>query len=321
MSRYSADPPSAEAGAGKREPRSEGTRLLLSRLPVTILVAAYAIVFLIRQLPELAGVRALAQIARQASVLVWSPMPGTGGHGAAGADGVFLLIAIIGAVGLAAVGTRPTVPWSAVRLTVPAVLRAAVGWASLPAGALVVLGLVVRIISVLRQSWSPAPVGGLAFGALAAVTAIFAMREIALAAPADGSPATGESAAGSAVSAGDAGDGGWRGKGWFILIAITWIGDVAIGRYFEPRLITAIAAAPPAKRWDYLGNGASWWLYLLGVLVVIIGYALIQLLPPWDGRARQLVVAVVVIIVAFIAIQQVQPYAHTAVTHLIHHGP
>ena len=310
--RLSADPPSTAAKT-ERAPRSPGTRLLLSRLPVTILAAAYVIVFLIRQVPEFAGVHALAQVARQASVLVWASLPGTGGVGAVGANGVFVLLAIVGAILLAFVGTQPAIG----AVAVPAMVRGrfpwlALTWLAVPAAALVVLGLLTRVIAVLGQpSWSPVPVGGLAFGLLGIVTAIFALREIVLATPDDQSSARDEEADG----------GGWRGTRWFVLIAITWIGDVAIGRYFEPKLIAVIAAVAPAKRWDYLGNSSSWWLYLLGLLVVLIGYGLLQLLPPWNGRARQLVVAAVLVIAAFIAFQQVHPYAHTAVTHVIQHPP
>jgi hypothetical protein len=311
MSSLSADPPSA--AKRERTPRSPGTRLLLSRLPVTILAVAYVIVFLIRQVPEFAGVHALAQVARQASVLVWASLPGAGGVGAVGADGVFVLLAIVGAIVLAFVGTRPAIGSAAV----PARVRGrlpwlALTWLAVPAAALVVLGLLTRVIAVLGQpSWSPVPVGGLAFGLLGVVTAIFALREIVLASPDGQSPAADEEEDG----------GGWRGKRWFVLIAITWIGDVAIGRYFEPKLIAVIAAVAPAKRWDYLGNSSSWWLYLLGLLVVLIGYGLLQLLPPWNGRARQLVVAAVLVIAAFAAFQQVHPYAHTAVTRVIQHPP
>lgn len=312
LSRRPADP-SAPAAGKERAPRSPGTRLLLSRLPIVILAAAYAIVFLVRQLPELAGVRALAQVARQASVLVWASLPGTGGVGAASANGVFVLLASIGAIVLALFGTRPSLGAA----LVPAVVRGrvpwlAVSWLALPAAALVVLGLVMRVVAVLGQSsWSPLPAGGVAFGLLAVVTAIFAFREIVLADPDVAPGAPGE----------ETGGGAWRGKGWFFLLALTWIGDVAIGRYFEPRLLPVIAAAAPARRWEYLGNSSSWWLYLLGLLVVLIGYALLQLLPPWDGRARQVVAAAIVVIVAFVAFQQVHPYAHTAVTHVIQHGP
>lgn len=291
----------------ERAPRAPGPRLLLSRLPVTILAVAYAIDFLVRQVPEFAGIRGLANVADQASVLVWATLPGTGGAGAAGADGVFVLLAIIGAIVLMALGARPVPRWAAV----PATVRAAVPWAALPAAALVVAGLLARLIGVLGQSWSPVPAGGLAFGALAVVTAIFASREILLATPAD-QPKSSQD---------DPGDTGWRAKPWFILIAITWIGDVAIGRYFEPRLIGVIGAVAPSKRWAYLGDNSSWWLYLLGVLVVLIGYALIQLLPPWRGRTGQIVVAAIVVIAAFVAFQQVHPYVHDAVTRVIQHPP
>lgn len=290
--------------AAERPPRPAGTRLLLSRLPVTILIVAYVIVFLVRQLPELGGVRALAQVSRQASVLVWAPLPGTGGAGAAGSGSTPLVLAIIGAVVLALLGTRPAADWR----FIPEGVRGWFGWLALPAAALAVIGLVIRVLTVMGQtSWTPIPYGGAAFGLLAAVTAFFAVREIVLAGP-SGSGSGGEA------------DGGWRGKGWFYIIALTWFGDVAIGRYFEPRLISKVAAAAPAKRWDYLFQGSSWWLYLLGVLVVFMVYALLQLLPPWSGRTRQIVIAAICAIVAFVAIQQVQPYAHTAAAHIVQHA-
>jgi hypothetical protein len=307
MSSRRADPSSAD-GVKERSPRSPGTRLLLSRLPVTILAVAYAMVFLVMQVPEFAGIRALAQVARQASVLVWSSLPGTGGVGAADADGVFLLLATVGAIVLAIVGTWPTISTA----VVPPAARRLYPWLALPAATLVALGLALRVIAVLGQrSWSPFPAGGLAFGLLAAVTAVFAFREIVLAPPAGQ----------SRVADADVDGGAWRGTRWLFLIAITWIGDVAIGRYFEPKLIAAIAAVAPSKRWDYLGDNSSWWLYLLGVLVVLIGYALVQLLPPWNGRARQVVIAAILVIAGFIAFQQVHPYANTAVTHVIQHPP
>jgi hypothetical protein len=302
-----AEEPGGTGGKKKSAPRSPGTRLLLSRLPVTILAVAYAVDFLVRQVPEFAGIRGIANVARQASVLVWAPLPGTGGAGATGTDGVFMLLATIGAILLAGIGTRPVVAWEAVPVTVRGLTR----WTAVPAAALVAAGLVDRILAVLDQSWSPAPAGGLAFAALAAVTAIFAAREIVLTDPADQPRSSG----------GETDGAGWRGKAWFILIAITWIGDVAIGRYFEPRLIAVIAAVAPAKRWAYLGDNSSWWLYLLGLLVVFIGYALLQPLPPWDGRVRQIVTAAIFVIIAFIAFQQVHPYAHDAVTHVIQHAP
>lgn len=314
MSRRPSEPP-AKAEARERAPRPAGTRLLLSRLPVIILAVAYVVVFLVRQLPELAGVRAFAQVARQASVLVWASLPGTGGAGAPGAGGVFMLLAIVGAIVLAVLGVRPAVGTAVVppaaRRLLPWLTLSWLSWLALPAAVLVVLGLVVRVIGVLGQpSRAPAPAGGLAFGLLAAVTAIFAVREIVLATPEGQAPADGE-------ADGDA----WRGKQWFLLIAVTWIGAVAIGRYFEPKLIAVIAAAAPSQRWHYLINGSSWWLYLLGVLVALIGYAFLQLLPPWNGRARQIVTAAIVVIAAFIVFQQVHPYAHTAVIHVIQHPP
>ncbi|MCL2580866.1 MAG: hypothetical protein FWE35_00225 [Streptosporangiales bacterium] len=291
--------------AADRPPRSAGTRLLLSRLPITILVIAYVVVFLVRQLPELAGVRALTQVSRQASVLVWASLPGTGGAGAAGSASVPVVLAIIGAIVLALLGTKPAADWR----FIPEGVRGWFGWLAVPAAALVVIGIVMRVLTVLGQtSWSPVPYGGAAFGLLAAVAAFFAIREIVLASP-------------SGSGSGGPDDGGaWRGKGWFIAIAVTWFGDVAIGRYFEPQLIAKVAAAAPSKRWDYLFQGPSWWLYLVGVLVVLGVYALVQLLPPWDGGARKLVIAVVCVIVAFVAIQQVLPYAHTAAAHIIAHG-
>lgn len=285
-----------------RPPRPAGTRLLLSRLPITILVVAYVIVFLVRQLPELAGVQALAQVSKQASVLVWASLPGTGGAGAAGSASTPVILAIIGALVLALLGTRPPADWRFLSEGV----RGWYGWLAVPAAALVIIGMVMRVLAVLGQSWSPAPYGGVAFGLLAAVTAFFAIREIVLASP-SGSPAS------DGPDEGDA----WRGKSWFFLIALTWFGDVAIGRYFEPRLISAVAAAPASKRWDYLFQGSSWWLYLAGVLVVFGVYALVQLLPPWGGRTRTLVIAAVCVIVAFVAVQQVLPYAHTAAAHII----
>jgi len=300
----SGDPPEKE-----RTPRSPGTRLLLSRLPVTILVVAYVFGFLLTQMPEFAGVNVLGQIGRQASVLVWASLPGLNGAGAAGTDGVFLLIALIGAVALAVLGKRPSFPM-----------------ASLPAAALVVLGIVFRVVSVLSQSWSPFPVGGLAFGLLAVLAAIFAVREILLAPPAEGggsltqSSLTQSSMAQSGLATERAG-AGWRGTRWLFLVLLTWIGDVAIGRYFEPNLVAAINATPPAARWHYLGDRSSWWLYLLGAIVVVIVYAIAQSLPPWDGKARQVVIAAVVIIAGIVAFQQARPYVQTSVTHVVRYGP
>lgn len=289
--------------AADAPPRPAGTRLLLTRFPITILVIAYVIVFLVRQLPELAGVKALAQIAKQASVLVWASLPGTGGAGAAGSASTPVILAIIGAIVLAFLGTRPAADWKFLSEGV----RGWFGWLALPAAALVIIGLVLRVLDVLGQaSWSPTPYGGVAFGLLAAVTAFFAIREVVLATPSGASD--------SAVE-----DGGWRGKTWFYVIALTWFGDVAIGRYFEPHLISAVAAAAPSKRWDYLFTGSSWWLYLIGVLVVFGVYAAVQLLPPWGGRTRQLVIAAVCVIVAFVAIQELLPYADTAAAHIIAH--
>lgn len=290
-------------GVSDRPPRSVGTRLLLSRVPLVILVVAYVVVFLLRQLPELAGVKALAQVSRQASVLVWAALPGTGGAGAAGAGAVPVVLAIIGAIVLALLGARPAADWK----VIPEGVRGWFGWLALPAAALVIIGMIMRVLSVMGQSsWNPMPYGGAAFGLLAAVTAFFAIREIVLAAP-SGSDGPGEG-------------GAWRGKAWFFAIALTWFGDVAIGRYFEPQLIAKVAAAAPSKRWDYLFQGPSWWLYLLGLLVVFGVYALVQLLPPWGGRTRHLVIAAICVIVAFVAVQQVQPYAHTAAAHIIQHA-
>lgn len=272
-------------------PRSPATRLLLSRLPLTILAVAYVLDFLLRQFPEFAGVTVLAQIGRQASVLVWAPLPGLGGAGASGADGVFVLLAIVGAVALAVIGKRPSFPV-----------------ASIPNAVLVAGGIGFRIVSVLSGAWTPVPIAGLAFGALAAVTALFAMREIMLA------PAV-------KLAAADQEGSGWRGTRWFFTIALTWIGDVAIGRYLEPGLVARISRAAPAARWHYLTDKSSWWLYLLGVIVALIGYALIQLPPPWSGRARQIVTAAIVAIAAVVAFQQAHPYVQDAVAHVISYGP
>ncbi|HSZ39894.1 MAG TPA: hypothetical protein VK817_08040 [Trebonia sp.] len=284
-------------GAEKEsKPRSPATRLLLSRFPVTILAAAYVLDFLLRQFPEFAGVHVLAQIGRQASVLVWAPLPGLGGEGASGADGAFVLLAIVGAIALAIIGKRPSFPV-----------------ASIPNAVLVAGGIGFRIVSVLSGTWTPVPIAGLAFGGLAIVTALFAVREILLApAPA----ATGSSAA----SAEDGGSG-WRGTRWFFLIILTWIGDVAIGRYYEPGLTAAINRVAPSARWDYLTDNSSWWLYLLGAIVVLIAYSVLQLLPPWGGRARQIVIAAVVAIAGIVAFQQAHPYVQDAVAHVIRYGP
>lgn len=280
--------------AGKeRKPRSPGTRLLLSRLPVTILAVAYVFDFLVRQIPEFAGVNVVARIAQQASVLVWAPLPGLGGYGASGAEGIFLLLAIVGAVALAVIGKKPSFPVAA-----------------LPNVLLIVLGVGFRVIAVVSGSWTPVPVGGLAFGVLAVVTALFAVREILLAPAPETGPPTSEE--GSARR---------RGTGWFFLIALTWIGDVAIGRYFEPQLAAKIGTVAPAARWHYLTNGTSWWLYLLGVIVVLVGYAILQLLPPWSGRAKELVIAAVLLIAAIVAFQLAHPYVQNAVAHLIRYGP
>ena len=184
-------------GTTPRVPRPAGARLLLSRLPVTILAIAYVIVFMVRQLPELAGVRALTQVARQASVLVWASLPGTGGAGATGNGGLFMLLAIGGAIVLGLVGVRPSIAWE----PVPAVVRGLFAWLALPAAVLVVVGLVARIVAVLGQhSWSPVPVGGVAFGLLAAAIAIFAIREIVLAADPAASSARGAGPASAAGS-------------------------------------------------------------------------------------------------------------------------
>ncbi|MGH3169888.1 MAG: hypothetical protein ACRDN0_28910 [Trebonia sp.] len=279
-------------GAEKEsKPRSPATRLLLSRLPITILAVAYVFDFLLKQFPEFAGVNVLDQVGRQASVLVWAPLPGLGGEGASGTDGVFVLLAIVGAIALAVIGKRPSFPV-----------------ASIPNAVLVAGGLGFRIVSVLGGAWTPVPTAGLAFGGLAIVTALFAVREIMLApAPAPEMPEQDSS--------------GWRATRWFFFIALTWLGDVAIGRYYEPGLVAAINRVTPSKRWDYLTDNSSWWLYLLGVIVVLIAYAVIQLLPPWGGRARQLVVAAAAAIAAVVAFQQAHPYVQDAVTHVIQHGP
>jgi hypothetical protein len=283
-------------GAEKEsKPRSPATRLLLSRLPVTILAVAYVLDFLLKQFPEFAGVRVLAQIGRQASVLVWAPLPGLGGEGASGADGVFVLLAIVGAIALAIIGKRPSFP--------PA---------SIPNAVLVAGGIGFRIVSVLSGTWTPVPIAGLAFGGLAIVTALFAVREIILAPV----PSTGSSA-GSPEDGGS----GWRGTRWFFVIVLTWIGDVAIGRYCEPGLVAAINRVAPSARWDYLTGNSSWWLYLLGAIVVLIAYAVLQLLPPWGGRARQIVIAAIVAIAGIVAFQQAHPYVQDAVAHVIRYGP
>lgn len=96
---------------------------------------------------------------------------------------------------------------------------------------------------------------------------------------------------------------------------------VAIGRYFEPNLVAAIRAAGPAMRWHYLSDKSSWWLYLLGMLVVLIGYAVVQLLPPWGGRAKQIVIAAVLIIASVVAFQQVHPHVGAAAQQVAQYGP
>lgn len=302
-----------------RKPRSPGTRLLLSQLPLVIMIVAYGYDFLLRQIPEFSGVAVMGQIGTQASVLVWATLPGTG-TGASGTDGVLVLLAIIGSIGLAAAGRSPAafvpaadaedVPgWRQAFRKTPLMAVLAV-----PAVLLVVIGLVFRIFSVLGQAWQPEPLGGLAFGLLGAIAALFALREILLTPVPDGPAARSERESG-------ADDSGGRGTKWFVLVAITWIGDVAIGRYFQPDLVTAIRAVAPAKRWAYLGDHSSWWLYLLGLIVVVIAYAIVQLLPPWGGRAKRLVTAAIILIAGLVAFQETHPYVRQAVTHLLQHPP
>jgi hypothetical protein len=327
-----------------RKPRSPGTRLLLSQLPLVIVIVAYGYDFLLRQIPEFSGVAVMGQIGTQASVLVWATLPGTG-TGASGTDGVLILLAIIGSIVLAAAGRSPAafvpaaprsfgdtvsggpvsgstasgstagdaagdVPeWrQAFRKTPPMTVLA------VPAVLLVVIGLVFRVFSVLGQAWQPEPLGGLAFGLLGAIAALFALREILLTPVLDGPAAKSDRESG-------AGDSGGRGTKWFVLVAITWIGDVAIGRYFQPDLVTAIRAVAPAKRWAYLGDHSSWWLYLLGLIVVIIAYAIVQLLPPWGSRAKRIVTAAIILIAGLVAFQETHPYVQHAVTHLLQHPP
>lgn len=275
----------------ERPPRSIATRLLLSRLPIIVLAFAYVFDFLLNQLPEFTGVPALTRIGAEASVLVWATLPGLNGAGASGAAGFFMLLAILGAIALVVLGRRPVVPLAA-----------------LAAATLVVAGIAIRLIQVLGQSWSPVPVAGLLFGVLIAVTAIFAAREIVLTDPAHG-------------RSGSGGRAKWRATPGLFLIALTWLGAVAIGRYFEPALVAAIRAAAPSERWHYLGDKSSWWLYLLGMLVVLIGYAIAQLLPPWSGRAKQIVTAAILIIASVVAIQQAHPYVHRAASHVVQFGP
>lgn len=273
-----------------RTPRNPGTRKLLSRLPIVVLALAYAYEFLLTQLPEFNGVTALDQIGIHASVLVWGTLPGLGGAGASGMVGVLLLLAIIGAIALPITAQRP-----ALRL------------ASIPAAALVAIGAIARVVQVQSQSWSPAPVGGLLFGILIAVAALFAVREILLADPAQLATSYQRRE--------------WRLAGVFMLILISWAGAVAIGRYFEPRLVAAVRAAPPDIRWHYLGDKSSWWMFALGALIVLIGFGAIQLLPPWGGRAKQVVVAVILVIAAIVAFQQVRPAADRAANQVAQFGP
>jgi hypothetical protein len=315
----SAETAAPERPKKPRKPRSPGTRLLLSQLPLVILIVAYVYDFLLRQIPEFSGVTVMSQIGTQASVLVWATLPGTG-TGASGTDGVLVLLAIIGSIALAAAGRSPAafvpaagtddVPeWQqALRKTPPMAVLA------VPAVLLVVIGLVFRVFSVLGQAWQPEPLGGLAFGLLGAIAALFALREILLTPVPDGPAARSGGESGT-------GDSGGRGTKWFVLIAITWIGDVAIGRYFQPGLVTAIRAVAPARRWAYLGDHSSWWLYLLGLIVVIIAYAIVQLLPPWGGRAKRIVTAAIILIAGLVAFQETHPYVQHAVTHLLQHPP
>jgi hypothetical protein len=217
-------------------------------------------------------------------------------------------LAIIGSIALAAAGRSPAAFVPAFRKTPPMMVLA------VPAVLLVVIGFVFRVFSVLGQAWQPEPLGGLAFGLLGAIAALFALREILLTPVPDGPAARSERESG-------AGDSGGRGTKWFVLVAITWIGDVAIGRYFQPDLVTAIRAVAPAKRWAYLGDHSSWWLYLLGLIVVIIAYAIVQLLPPWGGRAKRIVTAAIILIAGLVAFEETHPYVQHAVTHLLQHPP
>lgn len=275
----------------QRPPRNAGTRKLLTRLPVAILALAYIYEFLLTQLPEFDGVHALHQIGIHASVLVWGTLPGLGHAGAHGTVGFLMMLAIIGAVALPITARRPSL-----RL------------ASIPAAALVALGIIARVIQVQSQSWSPMPIGGLLLGVVIAVAALLAVREILLTDPAQlATPGYGRRQ--------------WRLTWVFVLILISFVGAIAIGRYFEPSLVTAVRAAPPAVRWHYLNDKSSGWMFGLGALIVVIGFALVQLLPPWDGRAKQLVIAVILIIAAVVAFQQVRPSADRAVTHVVLFGP
>jgi hypothetical protein len=288
---FTAPPAVAGLPGGPGNQRRPGSTKPLSRLPIVVFAIAYAYEFVLAQFPEFGSVTALAQLGTHASVLMWGSLPGIGGAGASGAIGVLVLLAIAGAIALPITCER-----AELRLV------------SIGAAALVAIGTIARVIEVYSQSWSPTPTGGLLFGILIAVAAVLVAAQILLTGP------------GQLVSTSFQPQRS-RLTGIFILILISWIGVVAIGRSFEPTLITAVQHAPAATRWHYLGDKSSWWMYALGAPVVVTGYAAVQLLPPWSGRGRQLVTAVIWIIVGLVAFQLIRSPADTAAAHVAQFGP
>lgn len=73
--------------------------------------------------------------------------------------------------------------------------------------------------------------------------------------------------------------------GALVGFGVSVVGPIALGRcLFAPTLRDAAARLPRSLGWSALGWSTSWPLWLAGMAVFAVAWALVQLVPPWRGR-------------------------------------
>jgi hypothetical protein len=259
---------------------------LLARVPLYLSLAAYVYTFLLVQLPEFSHYSGVRTVGDQARALVWSVLPGTGSTGAGGLGGVAVLLMYVGSVALFERSRGISLPYSL----------------TLGSAALITLGAIGRIIDLAASGEFGRSWGGVALLIVLAAAGLGGAREIAVASP----PVARTQS--------------WRLMPAFVVFAISWLGPVAIGRYVDgDRIVAASRALPDSDPWYYLKQDASWWFYLIGLLVAGIVLAAVELLPPWKDRSKRLVAAAIGIVALAVGIQQSDAPTRDAVDSIL--GP
>lgn len=261
--------------AGKvkvRSATSSSNGKQLARVSAYISVAAFIIVFLTSQLPEFLNLDAVVKVRDQASELVWTRLPGTGGIGVSGMSSIAMFAIYVGAFALYVKATG-----------VP------IGYLTTLAGAaLVAVGAVVRIVDIARGGNGGSNIAACLVLLLMAAAAVAGARSAAE----DDSGLTGRSDS-------------WRLVVPFLILAVSWLGPVAIGRYIDGNRVVSVAGGLPADdRFHYLKLASSWWFYLIGLIVAGLVVLLAEFLPPWKERSKRLVLATVGIVALVVAFQQ-----------------